>query len=152
MPGWQASPTCRLQAFRRRSGCIPAEPYPPLKQNHIIRLQSTNNRSTSLFSFCSHVSPFAKSTCPLLLGTPVSFCSHRNRRKVALNPGTRTVKRCCGRIPFRTCTPEENSPGKDRTQRSYVLAANRERAQTTVQCDTAAHLLSYPSHDAGFPL
>lgn len=28
----RASPTCRLQAFRRRSDCVPAEPYPPLKQ------------------------------------------------------------------------------------------------------------------------
>jgi hypothetical protein len=28
----RASPTCRLQAFSRRSGCVPAEPYPPLKQ------------------------------------------------------------------------------------------------------------------------
>ena len=25
------SPTCRLSGFRRRSGCVPAEPYPPLK-------------------------------------------------------------------------------------------------------------------------
>ena len=24
-------PTCRLSGFRRRSGCVPAEPYPPLK-------------------------------------------------------------------------------------------------------------------------
>ena len=24
-------PTCRLSVFRRRSGCVPAEPYPPLK-------------------------------------------------------------------------------------------------------------------------
>ena len=24
--------TCRLSGFRRRSGCVPAEPYPPLKQ------------------------------------------------------------------------------------------------------------------------
>ena len=27
----EPSPTCRLQGFSRRSGCIPAEPYPPLK-------------------------------------------------------------------------------------------------------------------------
>src|ERR1039458_2335808 len=26
------SPACRLPDFRRRSGCVPAEPYPPLKQ------------------------------------------------------------------------------------------------------------------------
>lgn len=26
------NPTCRLSGSRRRSGCIPAEPYPPLEQ------------------------------------------------------------------------------------------------------------------------
>jgi hypothetical protein len=26
---------CRITAFRRRSGCIPAEPYPPLKRSQI---------------------------------------------------------------------------------------------------------------------
>ena len=25
-------PACRWSGFRRRSGCVPAEPYPPLKQ------------------------------------------------------------------------------------------------------------------------
>ena len=29
--GLQGRPTCRLSGFRRRSGCVPAEPYPPLK-------------------------------------------------------------------------------------------------------------------------
>src|SRR5512133_263242 len=28
----RAARPCRLPAFRRRSGCIPAEPYPPLKR------------------------------------------------------------------------------------------------------------------------
>src|SRR5262249_53759117 len=34
MPGsaLQSSPTCRLSGSRRRSGCVPAEPYPPLEQ------------------------------------------------------------------------------------------------------------------------
>src|ERR1017187_5067165 len=33
MPGCrESSPACRLPDFRRRSGCVPAEPYPPLKQ------------------------------------------------------------------------------------------------------------------------
>jgi hypothetical protein len=33
MPGHrESSPACRLPDFRRRSGCVPAEPYPPLKQ------------------------------------------------------------------------------------------------------------------------
>ena len=27
-----SDPACRLPDFRRRSGCVPAEPYPPLKQ------------------------------------------------------------------------------------------------------------------------
>ena len=80
--------TCQSQAFRRRSGCIPAEPYPPLKQHHVIKPPSISNRSTSLFSFCSHVSPFAISSCPLLLGTPVSFCSHRNSDSQGSSPTT----------------------------------------------------------------
>src|SRR5208282_949834 len=29
--GINPSPTCRLQASSRRSGCVPAEPYPPLE-------------------------------------------------------------------------------------------------------------------------
>jgi hypothetical protein len=33
--GPEASPTCRLSVFRRRSGCVPAEPYPPLKQGQL---------------------------------------------------------------------------------------------------------------------
>ena len=28
-------PTCRVSGFRRRSGCVPAEPYPPLKHRHV---------------------------------------------------------------------------------------------------------------------
>jgi hypothetical protein len=28
----RSDPTCRMPDFRRRSGCVPAEPYPPLKQ------------------------------------------------------------------------------------------------------------------------
>ena len=27
-----SDPTCRMPDFRQRSGCVPAEPYPPLKQ------------------------------------------------------------------------------------------------------------------------
>jgi len=35
MPGssLQPSPTCRLSGSRRRSGCVPAEPYPPLEHS-----------------------------------------------------------------------------------------------------------------------
>jgi hypothetical protein len=32
-PAAQSRRTCRLSGFRRRSGCVPAEPYPPLEQS-----------------------------------------------------------------------------------------------------------------------
>ena len=32
MPGRQRDPTCRLPGFWQRSGCVPAEPYPPQKR------------------------------------------------------------------------------------------------------------------------
>src|SRR5437870_13743403 len=78
MPGWQASPTCRLQASSRRSGCIPAEPYPPLEQAHFTITHYPDNGLKALFLFCSHAYPFARSNCLLLLDTPVSFCSHHD--------------------------------------------------------------------------
>jgi hypothetical protein len=28
-------PTCRLSGSRRRSGCVPAEPYPPLERGEL---------------------------------------------------------------------------------------------------------------------
>jgi hypothetical protein len=31
-PRLRRGPARRISAFRRRSGCVPAEPYPPLKQ------------------------------------------------------------------------------------------------------------------------
>ena len=34
-PAAQSRRTCRLSGFRRRSGCVPAEPYPPLKQRQL---------------------------------------------------------------------------------------------------------------------
>ena len=37
-------PTCRLSGFRRRSGCVPAEPYPPLKQLDRLPIQSALTR------------------------------------------------------------------------------------------------------------
>ena len=42
MPGssLQPSPTCRLSGSSRRSGCVPAEPYPPLE--HLQSKPSTN--------------------------------------------------------------------------------------------------------------
>jgi len=52
MPGRRTSPTCRLQAFRRRSGCVPAEPYPPLKRPRILQIK------TILTTGPEHYSPF----------------------------------------------------------------------------------------------
>src|SRR5512138_1902898 len=57
-----------LAASRRRSGCVPAEPYPPLKQHQLSSLGSAGNKPTTLFLFCSHVSPFARYKRLLLLG------------------------------------------------------------------------------------
>ena len=48
------SPACRLPDFRRRSGCVPAEPYPPLKQPEILY------PATSLTSGPMHYSAFAR--------------------------------------------------------------------------------------------
>src|ERR1017187_732873 len=48
------SPACRLPDFRRRSGCVPAEPYPPLKQPEILSVIA------SLTSGPTHYSPFAR--------------------------------------------------------------------------------------------
>ena len=33
------SPACRLPDFSRRSGCVPAEPYPPLKRPRILLIK-----------------------------------------------------------------------------------------------------------------
>jgi hypothetical protein len=35
----KGSPPCRIPAFRRRSGCIPAEPYPPRKRGRGYSVQ-----------------------------------------------------------------------------------------------------------------
>jgi hypothetical protein len=47
---------CRLSGFRRRSGCVPAEPYPPLKQP--VRLQ----KSLRLAMAPEHYSGFDRTT------------------------------------------------------------------------------------------
>src|ERR1019366_3067806 len=52
-PPW-SGPACRLPDFRRRSGCVPAEPYPPLKQPEILSVIA------SLTSGPTHYSPFAR--------------------------------------------------------------------------------------------
>jgi hypothetical protein len=55
MPGRQRGPTCRLPDFRRRSGCVPAEPYPPLKHRQFLSPPAAHTTKysppTPLFSF-----------------------------------------------------------------------------------------------------
>ena len=75
MPGGRSSPPgCRLQASRRRSGCIPAEPYPPLERPENSLSASPNNgpQQKSGFARASgfenyKVSGFANYTRPVLL-------------------------------------------------------------------------------------
>src|SRR5215213_2095814 len=38
-PRLRRGPARRISAFRRRSGCVPAEPYPPLKQGQFEQAQ-----------------------------------------------------------------------------------------------------------------
>jgi hypothetical protein len=52
--GAEASPTCRLSDFRRRSGCVPAEPYPPLKRGKTTIGVLVGNGDWGVFRFCSH--------------------------------------------------------------------------------------------------
>ena len=47
---WGGRPTCRLSGSRRRSGCVPAEPYPPLKQPEMLSAASHLTRGTSHYS------------------------------------------------------------------------------------------------------
>lgn len=44
-PRWP-NPTCRLSGSRRRSGCIPAEPYPPLEQENLSQQLVASNMNT----------------------------------------------------------------------------------------------------------
>ena len=50
-----SGPTCRLQGFRRRSGCVPAEPYLPRKHSQFARQASCGTTKycvgAALFSF-----------------------------------------------------------------------------------------------------
>jgi hypothetical protein len=62
--GAETSPTCRLSGFRRRSGCVPAEPYPPLKQGKTTETVPSGNRAHGVFRFCSH--------------RPFRLCSHHD--------------------------------------------------------------------------
>ena len=64
--GAEASPTCRLSGFRQRSGCVPAEPYPPLKQGKTTATALVGNGDRGVFRFCSHA--------------PVRFCSHHDTK------------------------------------------------------------------------
>ena len=49
--GAEAGPTCRLSGFRRRSGCVPAEPYPPLKQGKTTATAVVGNGDRGVFRF-----------------------------------------------------------------------------------------------------
>jgi hypothetical protein len=66
-----ASPTCRLQAFRRRSGCVPAEPYPPLKQCNFTpnpRIEQRKSPKAMQYStFDRTLSGFARTVSPVLI-------------------------------------------------------------------------------------
>jgi len=66
--GAEASPTCRLSGFRRRSGCVPAEPYPPLKHGKTTATALVGNGDRGVFRFCSHA--------------PVRFCSRHDSGNV----------------------------------------------------------------------
>jgi len=70
--GRQGRPTCRLSGFSRRSGCVPAEPYPPLKQTEYSSWGSRSNRPDQSFSFYQHMS--------LLADTVVSSCWRRDSK------------------------------------------------------------------------
>jgi len=52
----RSRPACRLPGFRRRSGCVPADPYPPLKQP--ARLQTSGLLAIVL----KHYSAFDRTT------------------------------------------------------------------------------------------
>jgi hypothetical protein len=52
---WEGRPTCRVSDFRRRSGCVPAEPYPPLKHPGGCRVGAPKQRQTYE---PDHYSPF----------------------------------------------------------------------------------------------
>src|ERR1039457_1743135 len=68
------SPTCRLQASSRRSGCVPAKPYPPMEHAKGIspRLGDKRAKQKSAFdrtsAFANYkLSAFADYSRPLLL-------------------------------------------------------------------------------------
>jgi hypothetical protein len=69
----------------RRSGRIPALPYPPLEHAKVISHRARDKRPKAEFHFCSHVLFCSLQTVlfcqlhrPLLLTTAVLFCSHRD--------------------------------------------------------------------------
>ena len=64
-------PTCRLQGFWRRSGCVPAEPYPPQKQADLVCQQPVGATKTLLARRYSPFdrtvgSPFDRTTTRLI--------------------------------------------------------------------------------------
>ena len=53
----RSGPGCRLPGFRRRSGCVLAEPYPPLKQ---VDLRAWSRRTQPTMLSEHHDSTFAR--------------------------------------------------------------------------------------------
>jgi hypothetical protein len=76
MPGRRESgPACRLPDFRRRSGCVPAEPYPPLKQPmrlHTIRRMTRCPKHYSTFDRTA-LSTFARTTTAIMRGEALNY-------------------------------------------------------------------------------
>ena len=69
---------CRLPDFRRRSGCVPAEPYPPLKQPRRIHIKK------SLTMDPKHYSAFGRTNLSGFVRTTTAISRNRfmwpNRR------------------------------------------------------------------------
>ena len=62
---------CRVSDFGRRSGCVPAEPYPPPKRGERSTSAPTDNVEGEKSGLENYRSP-------VLLTTTVLFCSHRD--------------------------------------------------------------------------
>ena len=57
--------TCRWSGFRRRSGCVPAEPYLPLKQPKGLQVPDLETTDTTIiFLLIAHESLFLKVILP----------------------------------------------------------------------------------------
>ena len=91
------SPACRLQASSRRSGCVPAVPYPPLERSKAIRGSSPNKRPRQKSTF-DRTSPLANYKLSPFAVPTVFFCSHRDTiltgcRRFRITPLVRGIER-----------------------------------------------------------